>query len=283
MENFEESEQIKQEETLPPQSSCKKKYLLIGAIAVLVVLVVGAGILMLLPQKETKIPTLVETLPTPKVQEPDVITQEVLSVDPTANWQTYRNEKYGFFFSYPEELITSGGRPVEEPFWSSVKTYDTEVAGLEDWSVSESIKEKTSCASLVNEDLSQYIDFNKPYLCRVFNDPQGYPIFYGIGINWYFEGTFYLNSIILVSQNDEAILMSRELPPSFEIEQLYDDSRNAFFENYPGEPWWFGHPAFQEMSGMIDELLWEEITAPSQRIADVMETLDKIVKSIEFE
>ena len=57
MENFEE---IEQEETLPPQSSPKKKYLLIGIITAIIVVIVGAGILVLLTQKEapSQAPTL---------------------------------------------------------------------------------------------------------------------------------------------------------------------------------------------------------------------------------
>jgi len=52
MENFKETEQIGPEETLLPQPSPKKKYLLIGIITALVVLSGGAGVLVLLMQKE---------------------------------------------------------------------------------------------------------------------------------------------------------------------------------------------------------------------------------------
>ncbi|MCH7605343.1 hypothetical protein IID24_05140 [Patescibacteria group bacterium] len=47
MENLEESEQIEKEENLPPQPSPKRKYLLIGIITTLVVLIGGVGILLL--------------------------------------------------------------------------------------------------------------------------------------------------------------------------------------------------------------------------------------------
>ena len=89
MENFEET---KQEENLPLQSSSKGKYVLIAGI---IAVIVGAGILVLLAQKES--------LPqTPEVISPDVITQ-----DETANWQTYRNAEFGFEMEYPEDWIVN--------------------------------------------------------------------------------------------------------------------------------------------------------------------------------
>ena len=88
MENLEE---IEQKETLPPQSSPKKKYLLIGVITALVVLIGGTGIFVL-TQKET-------LSQVPKVVNPGTVTQ-----DETANWQTYRNEEFGFEIGYPTEF-----------------------------------------------------------------------------------------------------------------------------------------------------------------------------------
>jgi len=46
MENLEETEQIEPEQTLLPQPSSKKKYLLIGVIVILAVLV-GGGVFLL--------------------------------------------------------------------------------------------------------------------------------------------------------------------------------------------------------------------------------------------
>ena len=91
MDNFEESEQIEEEENLPLQPSSKRKYLLIGVITALTVLI-GGGILLLLMQKE--VPSQV-----PEVTSSDAITQ-----DETADWQTYHNEEFGFEVKYPLDL-----------------------------------------------------------------------------------------------------------------------------------------------------------------------------------
>ena len=98
---MEDLEQIEQEEKLSPQPSLKRKYLLIGVIIALAILIGGAGILVLLMQKEA--PSQV-----PEAKEPDVITKEVLPeespLDETADWHTYRSEKFGFEFEAPSTM-----------------------------------------------------------------------------------------------------------------------------------------------------------------------------------
>jgi len=69
---MENPEQIEQEETLPSQPSSKRKYLLIGAIVTLAVLIVGAGILVL--SLKNDVPSQ-----TPEAKNPDVIKGEVLT------------------------------------------------------------------------------------------------------------------------------------------------------------------------------------------------------------
>ena len=92
-------EQIEQKETLPPQPSPKKKYLLIGIITALVVLIGSAGILVLLMQKETPSQA-------PEVINPDAITQDetVLSV---SGWKNADLPGSSIEFSYPSNWIFS--------------------------------------------------------------------------------------------------------------------------------------------------------------------------------
>jgi len=84
---MENPEQIEQEEKLPPQPSPKRKYILIAAI---IAVIVGVGILVLLMQKEAPPQA-------PEVTSPDTITKVE-----TADWQTYRNEEFGFEVKYPQ-------------------------------------------------------------------------------------------------------------------------------------------------------------------------------------
>lgn len=79
------------------------KYLLI--IFILGV-IVGAGSLWL-SQKQT--------IPITQLQE--IKKPERPSQDETANWNTYKNEKYGFEFKYPPELQIGGGD--DEEIWGS--------------------------------------------------------------------------------------------------------------------------------------------------------------------
>ena len=85
MDNLEE---IEQEETLPPQLSPKRKYLFIGIITIIIV---GVGILLLLMQKGA--------LP----QAPNVTSPNIIVQDETADWQTYRNETFGYEVKYPSD------------------------------------------------------------------------------------------------------------------------------------------------------------------------------------
>jgi len=96
MENFKETEQIEQEETLPPQPSPKKKYLLIGVITAITVLVGGIGIFVLLIQKEAS------------SQVSEAINADVISKDEITNWRNYTNEFDGFSIKYPPDwyLVT---------------------------------------------------------------------------------------------------------------------------------------------------------------------------------
>jgi len=89
-------EEIEQEETLPPRPSPKRKYLLVGVITALAVLIGGAGIFVLLIQQEPQ-EALVGSVPTrPPIPTP------IANVFDTSGWQTYRDEKLGFEVMYPE-------------------------------------------------------------------------------------------------------------------------------------------------------------------------------------
>jgi len=81
---------------LPQKSKFNLKYIL---IVVILAIIVGGGILSYqywwLPKHEIKLP-------------------EITIKDETTDWQTYRNEEYGFEFKYPKEFsfIDSGQRAV---------------------------------------------------------------------------------------------------------------------------------------------------------------------------
>ena len=88
MENLEEIKQIEQEETLLPQHSSKRKYLLIGIVATIAILVGGGVFLFLNTSQQQTGPSGQKTV-FPQAEE---IKKEI----DTSNWQTYRDEEFGF-------------------------------------------------------------------------------------------------------------------------------------------------------------------------------------------
>ena len=92
-----------------PRKKVSKKLILIGLGFLIIVLIIS-GLYFYLQKQGSS----------PKTQESSQNKQDTLSPTPgpTANWKTYRNEKYGFEFQYPKEwkiLNTDYGADILEP------------------------------------------------------------------------------------------------------------------------------------------------------------------------
>jgi len=87
----------------PPKSN---RSLVTGFVIVAILLVAGsvfAGIQIGRNQKIAIVPMAVVQSPEPRVPVSVTITTPRPTTDPTANWQSYSNSKYGFSFRYPED------------------------------------------------------------------------------------------------------------------------------------------------------------------------------------
>jgi len=104
---MENPEQFEQVESSLPQPSPKRKYLLIGIIAALVVLVGGGvlGLQYIREKNEFRDPHEAEFLLTQQQEQKSARATEQID---TSDWQTYRNDEYGYEVRYPTDWeITS--------------------------------------------------------------------------------------------------------------------------------------------------------------------------------
>ncbi|HUW72108.1 MAG TPA: hypothetical protein VMV66_02910 [Candidatus Humimicrobiaceae bacterium] len=82
------------------QGKTNWKFLL---IVVILLIIVGGGVSWFIQQQEAEIVRL--------IQSPEVVEPEKTAEDETADWETYRNEEYGFEVKYPSEITISSYGP----------------------------------------------------------------------------------------------------------------------------------------------------------------------------
>lgn len=124
VENSQISQPVQPVQPVPVEPK-KKSNLLLIVILVIAILLVGVGGVyagMQIEKRKVKVwtePPLAEVTPQPTNNTPQVITETITvkptgTVDETSNWKTYKNDKYGFEFQYPEKNYTVEGYSLEQ-------------------------------------------------------------------------------------------------------------------------------------------------------------------------
>ena len=266
----------------------KKKYL--GSLGLAVVLVAGW---MIADKARSNDPILSQA---PKNTEKSLNEKEKkadaveLSQTVSRNWETYYNDKYGFYFDYPEILR---GYTTESPFFSlsrdrgksiyvtAVNYDDLNSAEQYGYAISKKLKNSIALTSQCQFPSPEtYIrdqmpgEFINKQLCKVKKIDDRF-ILYGITAEYRSGGLPILGDIIIVFNPKQAIVFT-DLVLDDESQEVKDIVRKFRAVNPDAN---FPSVKFGELYRLVDAQLQEELNKPSADVSEAMYFLEQVVNS----
>lgn len=245
---------------------------------IFLLLVVGATIFFTWERKER----------TPEIATPEVGPEEEIIPEIPADWKIYRNEEDGFEFRYPPDFeLYFEDEKREVPGYVKIIKYDYPYhfpIGDDYWVLPKNIKDNisfsSSCGPLKAVEDIYEMPYRVPYFispstCKAIKYSDKVVIAYGIDKGVVFEGLSFLESKILIFQDDQAILISEILPPyPKEIRSAMEE-----FVAKHGKPD-FATPDWINLNIIVNNLLEKEIVPP--KLTKHLQLLEKIVKTLQF-